>query len=401
MKTTNTRFNFGFPRRAQTPAPLRYLALLTAFVLLCTFPLSTPAKDPYKGVRDWLVIPVFYATNRVFVGQGGAIEYSEAPNKKLLFGVKNIVVPVPAETTIDATTEQKMDWQKISLAPKDKEGPPAFNLDRCKIKDSQLERDQVTAAFKAYMDESGNSESVLFVHGCCINFDTAMRRSADLAATMHTPVLLYDWVSPRKFRNYLVNGTRADQTMDDFCKFLTQVEKVAEPHKVVLVAHSLGNQFLDEAMIRRFAHYSGGTSAPPKFNEIVLSNADVDAQSFLNHASQVVANADKVRVYFNQTDPRLKLSTWVHGGFRRLGSPGDLITPLTQVQGLQLIDVAAAKLGHEMPYWLVADVHRRGNLASSKDFKLGADPAGFLSLEKIETPRGAVEASAGGANRPQ
>jgi esterase/lipase superfamily enzyme len=409
MNTTSNRSSLGFTTSRslqlteQALAFLRQLLSLIVVASLSTFPISAQAHDASIDARDWLVIPVFYATNRGFVGKEGVIEYSEEPNGKgLLFGVKNIVVPAPSEAPVDGATQTKMLWGKVSLEPKEKHGPPAIALDQCKIKNGLLDRDRVVTAFKSYMRNSGSQESTLFVHGCCINFDTAMQRAADLAATMHTPVLLYDWVSPRRFRNYLVNGTRADQTMDDFYKFLTKVEKVADSRNIVLVAHSMGNQFLDQAMIRRYAYYAGAASAPPKFSEIVFSNADVDAQTFLNHADQVVANAEKVRVYFNQTDPRLRLSTFVHGGFKRLGSPGDLLPQLSKVDGLQMVDVTAANLGHAMPNWLVADVHRRGNLASSKDFKLSLTPAGYLSLEKIGAPhQEKVETSAKSLNRPQ
>jgi esterase/lipase superfamily enzyme len=361
---------------------------MAAVLVIAIFPLWAKAADKSKTTaKDWLVVPVFYATNRAYAGQGsklGPMEYTEEPNGKgLLFGVKNIAVPVPSELPVDVATQSKMLWQKVSLSPKQKEGPPAIDANQCTIKDGLLDREQVVSAFNAYKNDTGSKESVLFVHGCCINFDTAMQRSAAIAATMQTPVLLYDWVSPRKFRNYLVNGTRADQTMDDFCKFLTQVEKVADPTSTVLVAHSMGNEFIDQAMIRRYAHYSGANTTPPKFREIVLSNADLDAQSFLNHASQVAANAEKVRVYFTINDPRLRLSTFMHGGFKRLGCPGDLLSKLCHIDGLQMVDVTEADLGHEMPCWIVADLHRQGNIDSAKDFQFDLMPEGYLRLKKV------------------
>src|SRR5277367_5343588 len=56
---------------------------------------STSATLP----KEWLVVPVFYATNRAFAGEDSNAAYSEVPNANgLLFGVKNIATPVPVRS---------------------------------------------------------------------------------------------------------------------------------------------------------------------------------------------------------------------------------------------------------------------------------------------------------------
>src|SRR5271163_2415919 len=100
MNTTSDRSSLGFPTKRslqlteRTLAFLRQLLSLIVVISLSAFPISVQAHDASMDARDWLVIPVFYATNRGFAGKDGVIEYSEEPNGKgLLFGVKNIVVP--------------------------------------------------------------------------------------------------------------------------------------------------------------------------------------------------------------------------------------------------------------------------------------------------------------------
>ncbi len=155
--------------------------------------LLTPPPDDTKGVRNWLVVPVFYATNRAMDDRRGALNYSEVPNEKaLLFGVKNIAVPVPIYSPLEADTVERMQWQQIHEDAATKDGAPAFDGEKCLIRDSPLERDHVVQRFNSYMKTSRSKEIVISVHGCCATFDTSMKRAARLSAHIKVPVILYD-----------------------------------------------------------------------------------------------------------------------------------------------------------------------------------------------------------------
>jgi esterase/lipase superfamily enzyme len=331
-----------------------------------------PASDK-PAYRDWLVVPVFYATNRSFVGENGNIQYSEEPNNATLFGVKNIAAPVPIHSTIDKATKERMCWQPfrakvIQTDDPEKAVPTDFDRTKCGVPDRTLSREEIVPAFNTYMKDSGSHEVLLYAHGCCANFDKSMQRAATIAANMQIPVLLYDWASPKGFKKYLENETRAEQTMDDFCRFIAKVEKLTEPGNISLIGHSMGVRFIDEAMVRRSGQM--GERTTPRLKELIMCNGDSDAKSFANHAKEFASNAEKSRIYFNRTDDVLDASAMAHGGFPRLGAPGDLVSEMAKTDRMELVDITDNESKHEVPFWIVANLHRYNNLGPVKEFQL-------------------------------
>ncbi len=380
-------------------------SILVAHVSICCLSacgLLKPPPDDTKGVQNWLVIPVFYATNRTFAGAKSTINYSEVPNGKgLLFGVKNIAVPMPVYSPIEKGTEEKMLWQLVHENQAAKGDVPAVNGSTCPVPDATLDRDTVVQAFDSYMKQTHSKEAVIFVHGCCATFDTSMKRAARVSAHMQVPVLVYDWVSPQGFTKYLENETLARQTLDDFCRFLSKVEKRMNPGQITLLGHSMGALFIDEAMVRRSVASVSSPAPPQRYGELVMSNADVDAKTFLNHAQQFADNAIKSRIYISHADSRLRASAVAHGGFYRLGEPGPLLTNLTKVGGQELIDITANNSGHELPYWIIANLHKYGNLGPVKEYQLNQESPSFASLVLTGIPKPeAVSASADPADSP-
>ncbi len=339
---------------------------------------STQDKDAI--IQDWLVVPVFFATNRTSQAINGIDSYSEKANPNgLTFGVINLAVPLPYNAPVDDASQTKMQWQRMHVAVKKHTAAPEFDKDKCTIQNKVFSRDEIVPAFNAYRQSTGNPETVIYVHGCCTTFDTVMRRAAMVASHTQTPVLAYDWVSPTGLRNYLVNQTMADQTKDDFCKFLTKVETLIDPKTTTLIAHSMGNQLVDEAMVRRAELMSVNPSIP-KYKELVMSNADVDAIAFLKHGEEFAINGEKTRIYFSTFDKRLRLSTFVHGGFKRVGMPGDLLPQLIKIKDTECIDITANNTGHELPYWLVANMHKYNGVGPARGFELKQQPPGYLLL---------------------
>lgn len=362
-----------------------FLLLLLWTQFLCSCSIMPPPPDDTKGVQDWLVVPIFYATNRTYTGKNGSVEYSEDENLSgLLFGVKNVVVPRPVRTPLDIKTEERMQWQHLKMEHDAmKLHPLAPPTDMCNIRNSTFTRDEMVAAFDAYRKSSGSKETVVFVHGCCATFDTSTIRAAKLASHMQVPVLLYDWVSPKGFSRYLQNETLAEQTVDGFLSSLNSVQKILGAQNMTLVGHSMGAIILDHAMLRRKPDEK--SKSLPKFNELIMSNADTDGKSFLNHAHTFASNAEKARIYFSRTDDRLRASAFAHGGFKRLGSPGKLARPLARVPGLEMIDITEGKTNHELPFWLVSNMHRFGNVGPVTDFVLKKDGHDIFRLERTTT----------------
>jgi len=358
-------------------------SLSIAFLNSCgLLALLKPPPDDTKGIQDWLVIPVFYATNRSYEPQAGQVDYSESPNGKgLLFGMKNVLVPVPDNVRFDKATAEKMGWKQIHLEEPNRSGTPKFDRAQCPLQDKTMTRDEVLQAYKSYMTKTGSKESVVFVHGCCCTFDTTIGRAARVESHMQMPVLVYDWVSPKGFTNYLVNETRAEQTVDHFCGFLGKLEAIENPESVTVLGHSMGALLVDQAMVRRAGELPYRKDVHP-YKELILCNPDVDAQTFLVHAAKFADNGSITRIYMNRTDNRLSSSAIAHGGFPRLGRPETFLDDLTKFKNDELVDVTELGTGHEIPYWLLANLHNSGNLGENKDWQLKRSSPGYVEVVK-------------------
>ncbi|MBX9876935.1 MAG: alpha/beta hydrolase [Candidatus Obscuribacterales bacterium] len=356
---------------------MRVACLLVAFVLVC-LTACTPKQDETLSVKDWLVVPVFYATNRVYDGINGAISYSDDPNNKgLLFGVKNMVVPAPVMIDLSPVNLNRNCWRLVHS----KNAGQMPTVKDVLLPDNQIAADKIVTAFKNYAAGAGTGDSIIFVHGCCANFDTSMKRAAKVAANMGSPVLLYDWVSPIGFRRYLQNETRVKQTTDDFCRFLNKIDTIAEPNTVTLLGHSMGAQFVDEALVRRAIRSNIAKLKP--YREVIMSNADVDARSFLKHTTEFTGNAKQTRIYISSNDKPLKYSALAHGGYERLGEPRSLLKDLVGINATEVIDITEANTGHEIPFSILASLHSNNPKLLGSKFKLQKVAPGFATIKKL------------------
>jgi abortive infection bacteriophage resistance protein len=56
------------------------------------------------------------------------------------------------------------------------------------------------------------------------------------------------------------------------------------------------------------------------------------------------------------------------------------------VPGIEMIDITDAKTNHELPFWLVSNMHRFGNLGPVKDFTLQKQDTGIFDLKRTTGP---------------
>lgn len=361
------------------------VCLLFSLVLLNlavpTFALS-PLKDDTIGVRNWLIVPVFYITNRKYAGVDGSPAYSEEPSLSgLSFGVKNMVVPRPATSAWTADRIKQMSWQEISSAHDQAGKAPKVQQENCPVKDRLLTKASIMQSFQSYTASTGAQQSIVFVHGCCADFDTSLKRAAKISAYTGAPVLAYDWLSPVGFGKYLQNETRVRQSTDDFCRFLYYLGQVQDPSTITLIGHSMGAEFIDQAMVRRAIVSSFSPRRP--YREIILSNPDIDARTFLEHGPEFASNAFIVRLYISTADDRLDASSIAHGGFSRLGLPGPLLTELAQLKGVNVVDITESDYGHEIPFPVMAALHSDNSAMLPAAYKLEKLPQGYWRLKKM------------------
>jgi esterase/lipase superfamily enzyme len=201
---------------------------------------------------------------------------------------------------------------------------------------SQL-RDRVTA--------SSREEVFVFVHGYNVTFDQAARRTAQIAfdVKFQGAPIFFSWPSQGGLLKYTVDETNVTWAVPHLKQFLLDVVQRSGARSVNLIAHSMGNRALTNA-VRELKMELREESA--LFNQIILAAPDVDAEIFRRDlAPALVQSARRVTLYASSNDQALIASKKVHG-YARAGDTGD---GLVVVQGLDTIDVstiATSLLGH-------------------------------------------------------
>jgi len=201
------------------------------------------------------------------------------------------------------------------------------------------------AALKSRVAGSERKEAFVFIHGFNVSFDSAARRTAQIAYDLKfdgAPIF-YSWPSYGGLLGYTIDETNVVWTVPHLKQFLVDVAQRSGARGVHLVAHSMGNRALTAALRELFYELKDQC---PRFREVVLTAPDIDADVFRRDlAPAIVRTAERVTLYASSNDEALVLSKKVHGYPRAGDSGGELIV----LPGMDTIDVSTVDtslLGH-------------------------------------------------------
>jgi esterase/lipase superfamily enzyme len=183
-------------------------------------------------------------------------------------------------------------------------------------------------------------EGLLFVHGFNNTVEDAVFRLAQIVwDTQFTGVpILFSWPSRADVLSYLYDRESAVFSVDGFVELLTLIERETKLSTLHIIAHSMGNQIVTEALARL-----GRQPPQRKLGEIILAAPDVDWDVFKGRAPSFKDLSRGVTLYASSADKALVVSRSLAKGPRA----GDVLAdgPLTAAN-LDTIDVTA--VGEEM-----------------------------------------------------
>lgn len=181
----------------------------------------------------------------------------------------------------------------------------------------------------------------VFIHGYNVEFDDALRRTAKLCydLSFDGPAILYSWPSAGKLSAYIRDEATVQWSAPHFREFLADVLTRIDADSVHVVAHSMGNRLLADAVERMEA------SAPKvrrraRLSQVVFTAPDIDSSTFKDLATQFEAGlkADRFTLYASSRDRALAASAGIHG-YARAGMSG---VGLVVVPGIDTIDASAS-----------------------------------------------------------
>ena len=190
----------------------------------------------------------------------------------------------------------------------------------------------------------------VFVHGFSVSFEDAARRTAQMAFDMKfrgVPVF-FSWptevLSVLKPLAYSEAENNARWATEHFRAFLADVIKETGAETVHLIAHSMGNRIVTDALMQLYWQL---TPAEKKvIGEVILTAPDIDAEVFVDQiAPRITAMDSRVTLYTSAGDNALKTSRTVHG-YPRAGDFAALTFLPDNVDVIDASDVETDSLGH-------------------------------------------------------
>jgi len=195
--------------------------------------------------------------------------------------------------------------------------------------------------------ESKEKSVFVYIHGFNVDFGDATRRAAQLAYDLGfdgAPVV-YSWPSKGEVNPlaYTADEASVQWTTPHLKQFLEELAQKSKATTIHLIAHSMGNRALTDALQLLFAE---NHSAPPKlFHQVVLTAPDIDIGVFRQLAAAIQGCSQRVTLYASSEDLALEVSRRVHGVQRA----GDSDPEVVIVPGIDTVDVSAVDtsfLGH-------------------------------------------------------
>jgi esterase/lipase superfamily enzyme len=138
----------------------------------------------------------------------------------------------------------------------------------------------------AYEDASTLKQAFVFIHGYNVSFEDAAFRTAQIVHDMefNGAPIFYSWPSRGQVEDYPYDKESNRQARNHLGKFLRLVREESGGDVIHLIAHSMGNDALLEAL-RDLNHRDDRTK--PLFGEVVLAAPDVAFDDFLDRAEDI------------------------------------------------------------------------------------------------------------------
>lgn len=256
--------------------------------------------------------------------------YSGNYSDEVKYGVCEVTIP---KTHVPGQLESPSMFLKLEFRP---DPTKHIVLKETKVLSQQEFFDRMHAT----LDEKGKN-LLVFIHGYNVSFEDAARRTAQMAVDLKfqgAPVF-YSWPSFSDWYRYPDDAENIQRSVGQIREFLENVARNSGATSINLVAHSMGNVGLTQALAEL-------ESETPLFNQVVLAAPDIDASVFQNQiAPKLTSKAKRVTIYTSQTDLALLASRYFNSGVR----VGDSSYGVKVFPGIETIDatsIDSSLLGH-------------------------------------------------------
>jgi esterase/lipase superfamily enzyme len=254
------------------------------------------------------------------------VVYGSERDSSLSYGIAEVTIPNKhAEGAIESPKLYKLEFNW---------DPAKHNILR---KTQPQERAEFFKQLKLAVAQHPRKAVLLFVHGYNTSFADASRRVAQITLDMKMPgvPMLFSWPSFGEGIDYPADWNMAMNSKDALVAFLTEIHEQRGADQIWILAHSMGNLVVTQALTMLEAKASGMMA-----QGYVALAPDVDRQAFSDEVPRYKKIAKYLALYCSSKDEALRAS-------RDLTAPkaGDSNpTPLV-VSGLDTFDASIVDTG--------------------------------------------------------
>jgi esterase/lipase superfamily enzyme len=294
----------------------------------------------YAQKQGFATVRVYYGTNRAPSGDSKPALFYGTARGELQYGYLDVTIP---QVHQEAELETQPRWIEYTLST-DKATMRAHYVLLDKV--APLPKEEFVRSLRQQINDTQSKDVFIFVHGFNNSFEDAARRVAQLAYDLDfdgTP-MLYSWPSQASTTAYAVDEAAVGISGRRMADFLETVVAQSGAQRIHLIAHSMGNRALIEALQTYLARRAPD-SRQHIFGQIVLTAPDVDRDYFTDAIQTLSGSAERVTLYASDNDYALRSSQFIHGA-PRAGTAGDVIVKLSGLDSIDMSAVPADALGH-------------------------------------------------------
>lgn len=287
------------------------------------------------GGDGFVAIDVYYATDRARTGASHPARfYGGERGDRLELGIATVTIP---DTHVAGQVEKPSIWRLEFRASASKH----ILLKSVK----PVDPDSFFGSLQDEFDEDAGRDLLLFIHGYNTSFEYAAQRSAQMVHDMGngTVPVLFSWPSRDTTMGYNADAAVVRLSGRRLALFLEDLVLRSGARSINVVAHSMGNQALTDALEIMALKRDARPGDQPILDQVMFAAPDVDADLFAAMASTFSPLARRMTLYASSTDWALVSSRKLHGSAPRAGLGGPI---LLASQAFDSIDMSS--LGDDM-----------------------------------------------------
>ena len=303
---------------------------------------SAPSATAGVQVKQPLV-KVYFATDRLLSGASGPSEYFGAEWNKdgdhLFTGYVTVSIPPQHK---EGKVERPFKFWIIDFSE-----DPKKHVVLTELKPVQGNDFYETLRNEYARRPPEKRSAFVFIHGFNVTFDDAAYRTAQLAYDLDFDgvPMMYSWPSQGRLLAYNGDSETVDWSSPHLQSFLERVARESGALRIHLVAHSMGNQLLANALMA----LGRQSDIQPLFDNVIMAAPDVNAYTFTDQIWPGIKTAAKrFTVYASSDDEALKASKSSKGpnDFDRLGEAGPKIVVISGLDTVDASGIDTSLLGH-------------------------------------------------------